>query len=439
MRVGVGVPQKRPVNELRELLCIPSDTPEKDIEEAYARRFGLPPRGEGLALGDRAAPASIPEIERLFISLLWDPTAFDKHLIIAAKEGYVGIVIILLDQTLVKDAVNVNARDDDAEHTALDWASLNGHMGVVTALLKRGADVSAASSATGVTPLMLAASRKRVDVVMALLNWGADATAVDCRGHSVLMWAVSGQRGGDVAIVTELLKRGAKIDAADRDGNTPLMRAMLEGYPTAAAKLVEEGAKFDDSTLPMAAYSGYAAVVALLIERGATVDASFRHYSALEGVHRSGTALMWAIVGGRTPVVVTLLSAGSRFTCVDELKNTALDVAIDCKRSEIAALLVARGVPHSRKPEALKRVLDGVKTTSVERVITLTRDATWSRRRGGVSFWVERQKERAVQEEMWSRQVAAAAAAAAGDLPPLPSAAGGGGGAAAAATAPGIS
>eukprot|EP00166_Cyanidium_caldarium_P005444 ctg_662.g249 len=85
------------------------------------------------------------------------------------------------------------ARDTDG-HTALHWAALEGHTGIVRRLLQAGtsADVrSRGADQLGQTPLMWAVVGGHLEVVRLLVEEaGSDAAAVDARGYSPMVHAV---------------------------------------------------------------------------------------------------------------------------------------------------------------------------------------------------------------------------------------------------------
>jgi serine/threonine protein kinase len=82
-------------------------------------------------------------------------------------------------------------------------------------------------------------------------------------------------RGGDERLVAELLKRGAKVNVANRDGTTPLLQAAETGRNELARMLLDRGASVDVSDrdgrtpLMVAAMRGNLALAQLLLERGA--------------------------------------------------------------------------------------------------------------------------------------------------------------------------
>jgi len=103
---------------------------------------------------------------------------------------------------------------------------------IVKDMLSRGADVHVANSSssevkfgkialTGLNALMFAAPHQGVDIIRLLLDAGAKVNAVDGRGMTALMFAVSSERQ-DPAVVKLLLDRGADPSIKSKAGETAL-------------------------------------------------------------------------------------------------------------------------------------------------------------------------------------------------------------------------
>ena len=106
-----------------------------------------------------------------------DPNGWSA-LIMAAKEGHVGLVQTLLDARAV-------VNPPDCSHTALRGAALSGHVDCVRLLLAAAADPQHCS-AGGRTPLMGAAMNGHASVVAVLCSAGADKKAVNEYGETAL-------------------------------------------------------------------------------------------------------------------------------------------------------------------------------------------------------------------------------------------------------------
>lgn len=125
---------------------------------------------------------------------LWQPSdhpqeILDEALVWACRSGRVGVLAALLERGADVDA-------DPYRGTALAWATANGHRETAAWLLDNGADVNRRSTfggprhGEGVTALHLAAECGRASIVRLLLDRGADPSVEDRVYHATpLGWA----------------------------------------------------------------------------------------------------------------------------------------------------------------------------------------------------------------------------------------------------------
>ncbi|MFA6902558.1 MAG: ankyrin repeat domain-containing protein [Gallionellaceae bacterium] len=117
--------------------------------------------------------------------------------------------------------------------------------------------------------------------VTGLLKSGADCNTANDEGASLLMLAAG---AGHLAMVDMLLMAGAKVDATDARGWTPLMKALFNyeqnrGFPDVVSSLIDAGADIEHQvsygTRPLMIAAGYgeAAVVDVLLAAGADTGA----------------------------------------------------------------------------------------------------------------------------------------------------------------------
>lgn len=203
-------------------------------------------------------------------------TENDKALLIAARDGNIEQVKLLLD-----DGANIDAqsfKDNDALVTPLIAATLNGHSNMVRFLIENGADLNIKTH-HGYTALianialnapmavMLDASIMPNSALLSvtdvesisenLIGAGADINIRDKNGNTPLMWCMKNFAFDTKRITEILVEHGAELELKDNDGRTALHLATLTLFdrvtnPYIAAKdktdiiehLYEKGADF---------------------------------------------------------------------------------------------------------------------------------------------------------------------------------------------------
>src|SRR5215475_1387336 len=105
-----------------------------------------------------------------------------------------------------------------------------------------------------------AAMNKNKDAVRSLLLKKTDVNAPQVDGTTALHWAV---RADDLETTDLLIRAGANVSAANREGVTPLMLAATNGSPRILSSLIKAGAnpnaplsKFGDTALMLTARTG---------------------------------------------------------------------------------------------------------------------------------------------------------------------------------------
>jgi len=151
----------------------------------------------------------------------------------AAKKGDVEGAKQLLDQ-----GAKVTEPDSSGE-PALLIASLAGHADIVALLLERGSPIEIRNKG-GLTALHAAAYGGNLDVVELLVAKGAAVNDQKNFYHMSPLHAAAEEGHADV--VTFLLASKAEVEAAERNGYTPLSQAGWRGYWDAAGLLMKAGA-----------------------------------------------------------------------------------------------------------------------------------------------------------------------------------------------------
>lgn len=167
-----------------------------------------------------------------------------------------------------------------------------------------------------------------------LINRGMDVNSVDALGNTLLMQTV--QRG-NLDLFDYLLKKRARINTRNRNGETALSLAAYKGRLPFVKRLVEAGADVNLYGWPpliYASFSGHAAVVDYLLTKGAEVNATTANGS---------TALLFAARFGHQEVVELLLRNKADPNIANERGATAIDWALKTENTDIADLLRKAG------------------------------------------------------------------------------------------------
>lgn len=156
-------------------------------------------------------------------------------------------------------------------------------------------------------------------------------------------------KAGNVDEVKQLLDSGARIDARNKYGYTPLFIAAFEGHLDLAKFLVSEGADIEAraeggrTPLAVAAFDDRFEVVQYLISVGANVHAR---------TEKGETPLQWVARKGSLATAELLISNGAEINARDNEGNMPLHWAAELCRKNMAELLLAHGAQinaHRRK------------------------------------------------------------------------------------------
>ncbi len=141
----------------------------------------------------------------------------------------------------------------------------------------------------------------------ALARNAADVNHPQINGSTALHWAAERD---DVEMAEMLLRAGARVAAATREGVTPLQLAAINGSAPMIARLLKAGADPNasltpagDTALMLAARTGTVGAIRVLLEAGAAVNAR----ESWGGT----TPLMWAVSAGHVDTARTLITAGA--------------------------------------------------------------------------------------------------------------------------------
>lgn len=226
------------------------------------------------------------------------------------------------------------------ERVPLIDAVKNGDRAAVSALLKKGSNASA-QDVDGTTALHWAAHRNDLDTANLLIAAGAKVNAANRYGMTPLLLAVENADGSPV--VEALLKAGADANTGLPEGETPIMAAARAGNVQAIKTLAAFGAKVDSreswhgqTALMWAAAEDHGEAIKTLIELGSDLN------TRTDG---GFTPLLFAVRDGRPEAVKALLDAGANV-------NDAVITTRPGRRPSAASAATAVGVQGGRNNAA---------------------------------------------------------------------------------------
>jgi ankyrin repeat protein len=238
----------------------------------------------------------------------------------------------------------------------LDTAEVGDHVAAMRLASAKGADVNAAG-ADGTTAIMYASANGDLELVRALIKVGANVKLANQFGTSALTEAAI---IGSAPIVEALLKAGADPNFRTPNGETPLMAAARTGKIDAAKALLDAGADInaretwgEQSALMWAAAQSQADMVKFLASKGANLNDHGKvnqwerkviQEPRPKDMNKGGfTALHYAAREGCGACVQNLLAAGADPDSEDPDRETPLLLALENMHFDTAAVLVKGG------------------------------------------------------------------------------------------------
>ena len=232
-----------------------------------------------------------------------------------------------------------------ATDASLHAACFHGAMKEARAHLSAGADVNA--KLDGQLPICIALRRRQMKVVQLLLP-SVRIDEKESNGSTALHAAIQGC--ADVPLLTQLLKRGAEINARDETGATALSNAAEGGDPEAVEFLLEAGADihlnagYDIPLVQATLYAGKPEIARLLIDLGAEAD-----------IHHAAAA-------GNLSMVRQLIRSGVDIDTPNSSGRSPLHIAVERQLHGLAELLLETGADPNLHDKADERWNHGADT-----------------------------------------------------------------------------
>ena len=140
----------------------------------------------------------------------------DSVLIVACREDHSELALQLID----KVDVNIQNKEVEGSTTALHYACEKGWQDVMSKLIAKGAKVDTVD-ANGDSALILACKEGHSKIALQLID-KADVNIQE-DGNTALHLAC--EQGWE-DVVSKLIAKGAKVDAVNANGNSPLNRSL---------------------------------------------------------------------------------------------------------------------------------------------------------------------------------------------------------------------
>jgi len=145
---------------------------------------------------------------------------------------------------LAKARADLNAKERD-RYDAVTIAAVADDVATLKVLLQLGASAKQVTSRYDGTALIAAAHLGHDEVVKLLIEAGAPLDHVNNLGWTALIESIVLGQGGPrhVATLTALVRAGANVNLADRNGQSPLQLTRQRRYQAMIAILEQAGAK----------------------------------------------------------------------------------------------------------------------------------------------------------------------------------------------------
>jgi serine/threonine-protein phosphatase 6 regulatory ankyrin repeat subunit A len=258
----------------------------------------------------------------------------------AVLNNKIDLVEFLLDR-----GANINPKGFNG-YTALHICACKNHPKICTFLLNRGGIDIEARNSTGMTPLLEAASLVDSEAVaLIFINHGANTDVKAGTGENALRLLLRSDMKS-LELLQILLEKEADINTVDRDGLTPLMKAVIYGRAPLVSAILAKNPNLEATnnsqmtSLNVASWKGFKEIVIQLLNAGADIN------------HRDkdgASSLIYAAKHGQEEIVRLLIARGADVQVKNNKGQNTLDVAVEAKKTEVATMLMNMDVFRESK------------------------------------------------------------------------------------------
>ncbi len=197
---------------------------------AYTGLFAAAARGDAAEISRLAASGADVNVREAYGRTPLHVATFGRH------RDAIG--------ALAKARADLNAKERD-RYDAVTIAAVADDVATLKLLLQLGASAKQVTSRYDGTALIAAAHLGHDEVVRLLIDAGAPLDHVNNLGWTALIESIVLGQGGPrhVATLTALVRAGANVNLADRNGQSPLQLARQRRYQAMIAILEQAGAK----------------------------------------------------------------------------------------------------------------------------------------------------------------------------------------------------
>ncbi|KAK8109560.1 ankyrin repeat protein [Apiospora kogelbergensis] len=254
-----------------------------------------------------------------------------------------------------ESSATVTQRDDHHQRDLTAACARGNEERVRRILTENQPWTEAKDKATLRKALQKASARHQLNIIRLLLHYGAE---VDAGAHDEFPPLYRAAQAGQRAVVEELLKHRPDLEAREtRTSQTPLFAASVRGFHNIAALLLAKGARVDahdrDGRTPllaMATNSKFKSMetVSILADHGANLEAK-------DQIGR--TPLLWAATNWSYDFAKTLLEKGASVSAVNNRGRTALHLTVDSSNGRRGGSGEQAPAPTTPREEMLRLLL----------------------------------------------------------------------------------